>query len=76
MLGNLDTMYTYNAYPDIEIVALNNGPRLRSNGALMFSYTFLGQTTIHFYYDEGAIEPKALTTFWEGMLHAVNEFMA
>ncbi|KZV77597.1 hypothetical protein PENSPDRAFT_7426 [Peniophora sp. CONT] len=76
MLGNLDTMYTYDAYPDIEVLALNNGPRLRGNGALMFAYTFLGKTSVHFYYDEGAIEPKALTMFWDGMLGAVNEFMA
>ncbi|EGN93129.1 hypothetical protein SERLA73DRAFT_64480 [Serpula lacrymans var. lacrymans S7.3] len=75
LLGNLDGIYKYASYPEIQFNSLTTGSRQRSGGMLLFSYTFAGKLFISLGYDENGFEKACVERFWENILQATDELM-
>ncbi|KAG6329523.1 hypothetical protein ID866_9566 [Astraeus odoratus] len=75
LLGNLDKVYKHATFPSIKIHSATIGCRQRPGGILVFGYTIAGKLCISLGYDQNGFEDDAVDTFWENVLHAVEEYL-
>ena len=75
LLGNLDAVYKYTTFPEIELYTITSGTRQRSGGMLLFGYTFLGKLWINFGYDKNGFREDVVNGFWTQVIRAIDEFL-
>jgi len=74
-LGNLDSVYDHSSYGDVRLHTVVGGPRQRSGGTLLFSYTFAGQLWMFLGYDENGLDRATVQTFWKNFLALMKELL-
>jgi len=74
-LGNLDSIYDHSSYGDLRLHTAVGGPRQRSGGMLLFSYTFAGKLLISLGYDENGLDRVVVQRFWNNLLASMNELL-
>ncbi|KAF8882687.1 hypothetical protein BD779DRAFT_1612410 [Infundibulicybe gibba] len=75
LLGNLDRVYKYATFPDIQLHTLTGGSRRRSGGMLLFGYTFAGKLWVSLGHDENGFEKETVEAFWRNVLSSMDELL-
>lgn len=75
LLGNLDSIYLHDAYPDITFHSLQNGVRQRPGGMLMFGYTFAHKLWVSLGYDRNGFDAAVVERFWGWILQGLDELL-
>lgn len=74
-MGNLDHVYQFASYPELELTGVHSTTRKSPGGLLLFSYTFRGRLYLSLGWDKPALQEGVVEAFWENVLAGVQEFL-